>query len=73
MDFECTVQDGNMQSVKRHVLIDTGASSAGFVSKKFAKQHSLLMVKLAHQFKLKLTDDNLAPIVTHCAQLLFRL
>ena len=31
------------------------------------------MVKLAYPCKLKLADDNLAPIVTHCAQLHFRL
>ena len=73
LDFECTVRDEKMQWVKGHVLTDTGASAAGFVSAKFAKQHSLSMVKLAHPCKLKLADDNLAPIVTHCAQLHFLL
>ncbi len=73
LDFECTVRDGNMQWVKRHVLTDTGASASGFVSAKFLIQNSLSMVKLAHSCKLKLADDNLAPIVTHCAQLHFRL
>ena len=31
------------------------------------------MVKLEYPCKLKLADGNLAPIVTHCAQLHFRL
>ena len=31
------------------------------------------MIKLAYPCKLKQADDNLAPIVTYCAQLHFRL
>ena len=73
LDFKCIVQDGKMQWVKGHLLTNTGASAAGFFSAKFAKQHSLSVVKLANPCKLKLVDDNLAPIVTHGAQMHFRL
>lgn len=59
--------------MKRHVFTDAGALAIGFISAKFAKQHNLSMIKLAHPCKLKLVDDNLAPIVTHCALLYFRL
>ena len=60
-----------MQWVKRYVFTDTGASTAEFLSAKFAKQHNLSMLKLVYLCKLQLADDNLVSIVTHCAQLHF--
>ena len=62
-----------MQWVKRHIFIDTGASAAGFVFTKFAKNHNLLMIKFIHLCILKLVDDNLAQIVIHYTHLHFRL
>ena len=57
--------------MKGYVFTNTGASVVGFVFAKFAKQYSLSMIKLAYPCKLKLADNNLVPIVTHCAQLHF--
>ena len=37
LDFGYIVQDGKIQWVKGHILTDTGASAAKFVSAKFAK------------------------------------
>ena len=57
--------------MKRDILTNMGALAIGFVFTKFVKQHSLLMVKFAHLCKLKLADDNLAPMVTYYVQLHF--
>ena len=72
LDFECAIQDSQMQWIKTHTLTDTGASATGFVSSNFVEKHHLLVVKLAQPCKLKLANDNLAPLVTHCAQVYFR-
>ena len=48
-----------------------GALAVEFISVKLAKKHSLLMVVLAYLYKLKLTDDNLTPIVTYYVQFHF--
>ena len=73
LDFECVIQDSEMQWIKASVLMDTGASALGFVSSAFVKQHRLSVVKLAQPYKLKLADDTLAPMITHYAQVYFRL
>ena len=73
LDFECVIQDSEMQWIKANTLMDTGASALGFVSSTFVKQHRLSVVKLAQPCNLKLADDSLAPVITHCAQVYFRL
>lgn len=53
--------------MKGDIFTDIGASTAGFVFAKFPKLHSLLIVKFAYLYKLKLADNNLALIVIYCA------
>ncbi len=55
-----------MKWIKAHTFMDTGASATGFVLSAFIKQHHLPVVRLAQPRKLKLTDDHLAPVITHC-------
>lgn len=73
LDFECAIRGLEMKWIKAHTLTDTGASATGFVSSAFIKQHHLPVVRLAQPRKLKLADDHLAPLITHCAQVYFRL
>lgn len=47
LDFEGIIQDSKTKWIKVHVLTDTGASDAGFVSAKFVDYHHLSVVKLA--------------------------
>ncbi len=50
-----------------------GASAAGFVSSTFVEKHRLSVVKLTQPCKPKLVDDSLAAMITHYAQVYFRL
>lgn len=73
LDFECAIRGLEMEWIKAHTLTDTGASSTGFVLSAFIKQHCLPVVRLAQPRKLKLVDDHLAPVITHCAQVYCRM
>lgn len=73
LDFECAIRGFEMKWIKAHTLADTGASATAFVSSAFIKQHYLSVVKLTQPRKLKLADDQSATLITHCAQVYFRL
>lgn len=51
LEFECVIQDSDMQWNKAHTLMDTGASAAGFVLSAFVEKHRLSVVKLTKMFE----------------------
>lgn len=64
-DARIHTKQGPQQTI---VLTDTGASAMGFVDANFVKLHKIPTVALAKPVKLRLADDNLAPNITHMAQ-----
>lgn len=59
------------RTIKAIILTDTGASAMAFVDSKYAKRNKLHLVPLERPCKLRLADGNLAPQLTHMAQVRF--